>query len=198
MAKDPSFYKDCAAILGPNQPSITQPDPTASGNQFAASGPQQQSKAKTERKESAPDAKQPEGNAPDQLKGPLDEVKKKLDKDELRKRAIERLREALEKGNEDVEKLQPAPGRPASSCPHPSRPCAPYRLSSPAPSILILTFPGRLPGSAGRASGTATAAMLSTKPPRDDRRRHASLPLRRRSCPRWSCSCRTTPTRAWS
>ena len=145
MAKDPSFYKDCAAILGPNQPSITTPDPTASGNQFAASGPQQQSKAKSERKQSAPDAKQPERGAPEQLKGPLDEVKKKLDKDELRKRAIERLREALEKGNQDVEKLRkrledrlgiklPAPDK------LPDAPSAPP--SSPAPSIPNPTFPG--------------------------------------------------------
>ena len=36
MEEDPSFYKDCAAILGPNQPSITTPDPTATGNQFAS------------------------------------------------------------------------------------------------------------------------------------------------------------------
>src|ERR671910_2071922 len=35
MAKDPSFYKDCAAILGPNQPGITTPDPTSTGRQFA-------------------------------------------------------------------------------------------------------------------------------------------------------------------
>jgi virulence factor Mce-like protein len=36
MASDPNFYKDCAAILGPNQPGITQPDPTATGRQFAS------------------------------------------------------------------------------------------------------------------------------------------------------------------
>jgi hypothetical protein len=29
MQQDPSFYTDCAAILGPNQPGITTPDPTA-------------------------------------------------------------------------------------------------------------------------------------------------------------------------
>jgi ABC-type transporter Mla subunit MlaD len=28
LEKDPSFYSDCAAILGPNQPGITTPDPT--------------------------------------------------------------------------------------------------------------------------------------------------------------------------
>ena len=31
MKKDPSFYSDCAAILGPNQPGITTPDPTFTG-----------------------------------------------------------------------------------------------------------------------------------------------------------------------
>jgi hypothetical protein len=29
MSKDPQFFSDCAAILGPNLPGITQPDPTA-------------------------------------------------------------------------------------------------------------------------------------------------------------------------
>ena len=31
IKEDPSFYSDCAAILGPNQPGITAPDPTATG-----------------------------------------------------------------------------------------------------------------------------------------------------------------------
>jgi ABC-type transporter Mla subunit MlaD len=31
MKTDPSFYSDCAAILGPNQPGITTPDPTSTG-----------------------------------------------------------------------------------------------------------------------------------------------------------------------
>jgi hypothetical protein len=105
MAKDPSFYKDCAAILGPNQPSITTPDPTATGDQFASENPTQHSKARSER-EREPDAKAPERNLPDEVKGPLDEVKNKLDKDELRKRAIERLRDAIEKGRGDVDKLR--------------------------------------------------------------------------------------------
>ena len=33
MQKDPAFYRDCAAILGPNQPGITQPDPSYTGAQ---------------------------------------------------------------------------------------------------------------------------------------------------------------------
>ena len=34
---DPGFYKDCAAQLGPNQPGVTTPDPTASGASARAS-----------------------------------------------------------------------------------------------------------------------------------------------------------------
>src|SRR5215208_4343835 len=105
MAKDPSFYKDCAAILGPNQPSITTPDPTATGNQFAAEEHKQSaSKERSERKE--PDAKAPERSIPDRGEDPVEQVKKKLDKDELRKRAIERLRDAIERGRGDVDKLR--------------------------------------------------------------------------------------------
>jgi virulence factor Mce-like protein len=104
MKKDPSFYKDCAAILGPNQPSITTPDPTATGRQFASAEQHPAAQRKSESRQ--PDAKAPEGSVPDEAKGPVDEVKKKLDKDELRKRAIERLREAIEKGTQDVDKLR--------------------------------------------------------------------------------------------
>ena len=60
MEKDPSFYKDCAAILGPNQPSITTPDPTATGRQFASAeqaGPRAEG-ARAERKPE-PSAKEP-------------------------------------------------------------------------------------------------------------------------------------------
>src|SRR5215207_3917132 len=106
MEDDPSFYKDCAAILGPNQPSITTPDPTATGRQFAsAENKQSASEERSERKEQ-PDVSKPEESAPEPLKGPIEDLKRKLDKDELRKRAIERLREAIEKGNQDVDKLR--------------------------------------------------------------------------------------------
>jgi virulence factor Mce-like protein len=36
MQTDPSFYSDCAAILGPNQPGITQADPTATASSAKA------------------------------------------------------------------------------------------------------------------------------------------------------------------
>jgi virulence factor Mce-like protein len=150
MASDPSFYKDCAAILGPNQPGITTPDPTSTGRQFA------EKKAPAEKKTSerrspakTPDVSKPEQSVPEPLKGPLDELKKKLPKDELRKRAIERLRQAIEDGRGNVEKLRKrledrlgiqlppldklpeAPAPSAPSIPTPSFPSP----SAPAPSV---------------------------------------------------------------
>jgi virulence factor Mce-like protein len=148
MAKDPSFYKDCAAILGPNQPGITQPDPTATGRQFAEK--KSPVEHKSERKESKqPDVSKPEQSAPEPLKGPVEDLKKNLDKDELRKRAIERLREAIEKGNQDVEKLRkrledrlgiklPAPDKLPEPPSNPSIPTPSFPAPSPgapAPSV---------------------------------------------------------------
>jgi phospholipid/cholesterol/gamma-HCH transport system substrate-binding protein len=106
MAKDPSFYKDCAAILGPNQPSITTPDPTSTGRQFAST--ESHPKAKDEKKPAA-EEKKPEVKEEvpaSKPENPVEKVKKKLDKDELRKQAIERLQKAIEKGTGDVEKLR--------------------------------------------------------------------------------------------
>jgi virulence factor Mce-like protein len=148
MAKDPGFYKDCAAILGPNQPGITQPDPTATGRQFAEKKSPVEHKA--ERKESKqPDVSKPEQSAPEPLKGPIEDLKKNLDKDELRKRAIERLREAIENGNQNVDKLRkrledrlgiklPAPDKLPEPPSNPSIPTPSFPAPSPgapAPSV---------------------------------------------------------------
>ena len=152
MAKDPSFYEDCAAILGPNQPSITTPDPTATGRQFAeAEQRKSDTKAKSERK-SEPEAKAPERSAPDQVKDPVEEVRKKLDKDELRKRAIERLREAVEKGTQDVAKLRkrledqlgiklPAPDRLPPPPENPQAPTPTFPGPVPAPQVPVPQAP---------------------------------------------------------
>src|SRR5829696_2063457 len=140
MAKDPSFYKDCAAILGPNQPSITTPDPTASGRQFASAG-KPSAKRKSDRKEQ-PGAKAPERSAPDQVKDKVDEVKRKLDPDELRKRAIERLRDAVERGRGDVDMLRKRlEDRLGIKLPDPQKlPPPPSNPQAPTP-----TFPGPVP-----------------------------------------------------
>jgi phospholipid/cholesterol/gamma-HCH transport system substrate-binding protein len=149
MASDPSFYKDCAAILGPNQPGITTPDPTSTGRQFAEKKAPAEKKSERKAPVKAPDVSKPEQSVPEPLKGPLDELKKKLPKDELRKRAIERLRQAIEDGRGNVEKLRKrledrlgiqlppldklpeAPAPSAPSIPTPSFPSP----SAPAPSV---------------------------------------------------------------
>jgi virulence factor Mce-like protein len=108
MASDPSFYKDCAAILGPNQPSITTPDPTSTGRQFASTEGNANAKSekkpepKTQTQNKAPDVKAPV----DDVKDKVDDLKKKVPVDELRKRAIERLQDAIKNGNQNVEKLR--------------------------------------------------------------------------------------------
>jgi len=162
MAKDPSFYKDCAAILGPNQPSITTPDPTSTGRQFAAAEKKTTAKKKTEKK-SAPDAGKPEQSVPE-VKVPLEDLKKKLDKDELRKRAIERLREVIESGKGDVDKLRKRlEDKLGIKLPDPDKlPEAPSRPPS-APSVPTPTFPtpsAPVPSAPSVPSTGATGQLL--------------------------------------
>jgi phospholipid/cholesterol/gamma-HCH transport system substrate-binding protein len=118
MASDPNFYKECAAVLGPNQPGITTPDPTSTGRQFASDGTAQ---AKSEPKKQAPAKKQPEkpqdSGQPKPTPTPAPEAPKltpPVDVDKLthsqlvklRKRAIERLRDAARQGTQNVGKLR--------------------------------------------------------------------------------------------
>ena len=118
MKSDPSFYKDCAAILGPNQPGITTPDPTSTGRQFASAGAPQ---AKAEAK--APEKKAPESRAAgDRQAQAAGRRQQQVDKPRrrttsrtsstrpssstLRRDAIKRLRDAARKGTQDVGKLR--------------------------------------------------------------------------------------------
>jgi virulence factor Mce-like protein len=80
IAKDPSFYKDCAAILGPNQPGITTPDPTSTGFNYEKH-PEPPARAKSKKKTK-------------RKRDPVDEVKGKA----------RREREDRGKGREDIDK----------------------------------------------------------------------------------------------
>jgi virulence factor Mce-like protein len=155
MASDPSFYKDCAAVLGPNQPGITTPDPTSTGRQFASTQPQ--TKAKTETRAPAkPDAKKPETKKPE-TKAP--EVKPPVDVDKLtpaqlvklRKDAIQRLRDAARQGQQDVAKLRKRledklgiklPPLDELKLPKPSDPGG---SPSPTPNLPVPSFPTPTP-----------------------------------------------------
>jgi hypothetical protein len=109
MATDPSFYKDCAAILGPNQPSITTPDPTATGHQFnpTQGGPPKPPSKPGPTPTPPPLPKLPVGNnsAPN-AKDKVDGITKTLNKDQLRKKAIQKLKDAIREGGTNVQKLR--------------------------------------------------------------------------------------------
>ena len=144
MAGDPDFYKDCAAILGPNQPGITTPDPTSTGAGFErgpvpGAGSKQRQQQSSER-QGGGQQQQSQRDAGGEVRDRVEDLRKRLDPDELRKRAIERLREALRDGEDNVgklrkrleerldiqlpklDKLKPAPGPAAPQIPTPSFP----------------------------------------------------------------------------
>jgi virulence factor Mce-like protein len=54
LKKDPAFYRDCAAILGPSQPGITQPDPSYTGAQERAAPSQRVPAANREERRPEP------------------------------------------------------------------------------------------------------------------------------------------------
>ena len=103
MAKDPNFFKDCAAVLGPNLPGITQPDPTSTGRQFASAGPNRNAARERQSDDRGNDAPVRSDSGDQRAQG---DPTRGLSKDELRRRATERLREAVRDGRGTVEKLR--------------------------------------------------------------------------------------------
>ncbi len=215
MDEDPSFYKDCAAILGPNQPSITTPDPTATGRQFASTQ-KATAKKKTEAKKPEAEPKpKPEESVKDKLpesaKDPVEKVTKKLDKDELRRRAVQRLRRAIEKGGPATSRSCASASRTGSAIKLPKLedlPKAPDNPQAPTPSFPTPQVPTpsvpNVPGPQGPGIARhrrdrwpprlPLRAMKRSRSghriqPRPRGRRHGPRGHRRRS------SCPTTPTR---
>jgi hypothetical protein len=91
MKEDPSFFSDCAAVLGPNLPGITQPDPTATAAKSSS-----KDKAKSDSGAKGPDPRRLV-SANDQSKSAPKDAKAKA-KEEIRKRkkAAEELRKRIE------------------------------------------------------------------------------------------------------
>ena len=81
LQEDPGFYARCAAILGPNQPGITQPDPSYTGAQNVAEHTSTAAKSKKQKKASrtpdVPKAPPVDKNTP---KKKIDEAKRKAEK----------------------------------------------------------------------------------------------------------------------
>jgi virulence factor Mce-like protein len=107
LKEDPGFYSRCAAILGPHQPGITQPDPSYTGAQKGA-------------EHHVPAAKK-EKKAPAKAKRPKDD-KPKQPTDEAAEELAERIEETL---GIELPELPQAPQIPALPIPLPSLPEAP-------------------------------------------------------------------------
>ena len=108
LKEDPAFYQRCAAILGPHQPGITQPDPSYTGAQKGAE--HHLPAAKKEQKAEAP-AKADKPKDPESK--PTDEAKKRAEE------LAERIEETL---GIELPDLPAGPEIPALPIPLPSLP----------------------------------------------------------------------------
>jgi hypothetical protein len=108
LQEDPGFYQRCAAILGPNQPGITQPDPSYTGAQKGAEH-HLPAAAKQEKKQPA---KAP-AKAQDPPREPTKEAKKRAEE------LAEKIEETL---GIELPDLPAGPQIPALPIPLPSLP----------------------------------------------------------------------------
>jgi ABC-type transporter Mla subunit MlaD len=91
LKSDPGFYSRCAAILGPNQPGITQADPSYTGAQNVAE--KAPVKAERQKKQQQKRRRPPDTGKPAPPRVDTNTPKKKVD--EVRRKA-ERLKQKLE------------------------------------------------------------------------------------------------------
>jgi virulence factor Mce-like protein len=117
LKEDPAFYQRCAAILGPNQPGITQPDPSYTGaHKGAAHEPPAVTKErpKAEAPAKAPEQKPQEPTkSTDEATKPTKEAKKRAEE------LAERIEETL---GIELPELPAAPQIPALPIPLPTLP----------------------------------------------------------------------------
>jgi virulence factor Mce-like protein len=114
LKEDAAFYQRCAAILGPNQPGITQPDPSYTGAQKGAAehhlpASNDEKKAKAEAPAKAPEKPQDS----QQQQQPTKEAKKRAEE------LAERIEETL---GIELPELPAAPQIPALPIPLPTLP----------------------------------------------------------------------------
>ncbi|HWM12639.1 MAG TPA: MlaD family protein [Solirubrobacteraceae bacterium] len=110
LKQDPGFYSRCAAILGPNQPGITQSDPSFTGAQHGAEHHLPAAKKEQKKKQAPAKAEKPKD---DQPRAPTEKEAEKL---------AERIEETL---GIELPELPKGPEIPALPIPLPSLPEAP-------------------------------------------------------------------------
>jgi virulence factor Mce-like protein len=120
LKQDPAFYQRCAAILGPHQPGITQPDPSYTGAQEgaehhlpAAHRQERRQPAAEREQEPAREPEQPQQQQQQQPQQPTDKAAEEL---------AERIEDTL---GIELPPLPQAPQVPALPIPLPSLPQAP-------------------------------------------------------------------------
>jgi virulence factor Mce-like protein len=84
LQEDPAFYSRCAAILGPHQPGITQPDPSYTGAQKGAehhlpASKKQQKKPTAEAPAKAEKPKDPESKPTEEAKKRAEELAERIE-----------------------------------------------------------------------------------------------------------------------
>jgi virulence factor Mce-like protein len=122
LKEDPGFYGRCAAILGPNQPGITQGDPSFTGAQHGAEHHLPAAKKEEKKQAEAP------AKAPAEPPKGEDDVPKKLDK-EARKQAEKLAKKLEETLGIELPELPQGQGIPALPIPLPTLP----QSATPAP-----------------------------------------------------------------
>jgi phospholipid/cholesterol/gamma-HCH transport system substrate-binding protein len=150
MQKDPSFYSDCAAILGPKQPGITQADPTATQQASAAKASSKTSSKSGERartpasKPATPHRSSPVPSLTEKTgaaKQQLDRLKQRLRKKLAELRRQHKLRDISARLRRRIEQTlhiklpKPSLKAPALPAPAPSTPAAPAAPQQPRPAL---------------------------------------------------------------
>jgi virulence factor Mce-like protein len=155
MKKDPGFFADCAAVLGPNLPGITAPDPTATGKQFAEERTQQPASRRDRRDRRDRGDDRREG---DRRESPAAEPPAAQTPAERRQERRDAIREREQALRDLVERLEDQLGIDLPDVPAlPETPGAPLPEVPPLPQLPV--GPDQLPN-AGQAAPPQTEPLL--------------------------------------
>ncbi|MGH2947033.1 MAG: MlaD family protein [Solirubrobacteraceae bacterium] len=144
MEEDPSFYADCAAILGPNQPGITTPDPTATGKPLdeghhPPKPPTEEHSRENKRAE--PEQRPPAADSiPERVKEEVRKLRRAKKKKDPRKQLRDAAREMQERLEEtlgiDIPDIGAPPQLPSTGENLPQPPAAPQVPNTSAEPLL--------------------------------------------------------------